>query len=126
MMDFKRSIGVLPASDLARARTYYKDMLGLEPEEDMDDEGGSLYSVGGSMFMLYQTSFAGTAKNTALTLETGDLAATMADMRGRGVAFEEYDMPGLKTENGVAELGGEHTAWFIDSEGNIIAIAQRS
>nr|WP_083363274.1 VOC family protein [Microterricola viridarii] len=126
MMDFKRSIGVLPASDLARARAYYKDMLGLEPEEDMDDEGGSLYSVGGSLFMLYQTSFAGTAKNTALTLETGDLDATMADMRGRGVAFEEYDMPGLKTENGVAELGGERSAWFIDSEGNIIAIAQRS
>ncbi|SDS31390.1 VOC family protein [Microterricola viridarii] len=125
-MDFKRSIGVLPASDLARARAYYKDMLGLEPEEDMDDEGGSLYSVGGSLFMLYQTSFAGTAKNTALTLETGDLDATMADMRGRGVAFEEYDMPGLKTENGVAELGGERSAWFIDSEGNIIAIAQRS
>lgn len=123
MLDFTSVMAVLPASDLARAKAFYKDKLGFEPEED--DEAGSVYSVVGGRFLLYETSFAGTAKNTALSLETTDLQATMAEMRERGVVFEEYDFPGLTTVNGVADMGSERGAWFVDSEGNIVAVAQR-
>lgn len=125
-MDFTNVMAVLPASDLGRAQAFYKDKLGLEPDPEMSDAGGVVYSVGGHRFLLYETGFAGTAKNTALTLETANLDGTMTEMRGRGVSFEEYDMPGLKTENGVAGIGTERTAWFVDSESNIIAVSERS
>lgn len=123
MLDFTSVMAVLPASDLARAKAFYKDKLGLEPEED--DETGSVYSVAGARFLLYETSFAGTAKHTALSLETADLEATMAEMREHGIVFEEYDFPGLTTVNGIADMGSERGAWFVDSEGNIVAVAQR-
>lgn len=124
MLSFTSAMAVLPASDLERARGYYKDKLDLEPERSED--GAVIYNVSGSRILLYETSFAGTAQNTALTLETGDLAATMTELRARGVVFEEYDMPGLKTENGVAEMGSERGAWFVDSERNIIAVSERT
>lgn len=123
MLVFTSLLAVLPASDIARARAFYRDTLGFEPEEN--DESSSTYVVGGGRFLLYETSFAGTAKNTALSLETTDLEATMAEMRERGVVFEEYDFPGLTTVNGIAEMGSERGAWFVDSEGNIVAVAQR-
>lgn len=123
MSDFTRLLAVLPASDLARARTFYKDKLGFEPERV--DDGGVIYEVAGSRFLLYETSYAGTAKNTALSLETADLDAMMTELRQRGVAFEEYDIPGLRTENGVAEMGSERGAWFTDSEDNIIAVVEQ-
>lgn len=123
MLDFTSLIAVLPASDIARARAFYKDKLDFEPEED--DDTGTVYAVAGGRFLLYETSNAGSAKNTALSLETADLEKTMAEMRERGIAFEDYDFPGLKTVNGIAEMGSERGAWFVDSEGNIIAVAQR-
>lgn len=124
MLSFTSAMAVLPASDLERARGYYKDKLDLEPE--MSEDGALIFNVAGSRILLYETTFAGTAQNTALTLETDDLAATMTELRGRGIVFEEYDMPGLKTENGVAEMGSERGAWFVDSERNIIALAERA
>lgn len=124
MLGFTNVMAVLPASDLERARGYYKDKLDLEPE--MSEDGALIYNIAGARVLLYETSFAGTAQNTALTLETSDLTSTMTELRNRGVVFEEYDMPGLKTENGVAEMGSERGAWFVDSERNIIAIAERT
>ncbi len=126
MLDFTTVMAVLPASDIGRARAFYTDTLGLTPDPGMEEAEGSAYTVGDGRFLLYATSFAGTAKNTALTLATNDLDSTMTEMRQRGVTFEEYDMPGLKTENGVAAMGTERGAWFIDSEGNIIAVAERA
>lgn len=111
----------IPAADMARAKTWYEDKLGLTPtrEEDM----GYLYDLeGGSGFLLYPTPNAGQAPNTLMTFESGDLRQDMAEMRQRGVIFEEYDMPGLKTVDAIAEMGGFHSAWFKDSEGNILAI----
>lgn len=116
---------VLPAADLARARGFYTDKLGLEPAEVMDD--GVIYRMqGGSTFLVYETSNAGSAKNTQMCWMTPDLDAEMADLRGKGVTFEEYDFPGLKTENGVATIEGEKTAWFVDTEGNILCLTQRA
>ncbi len=123
MLSDSEIYAVLPASDLGRAREYYKDKLGLEPAEERSD--GLIYQTkGGPKFLLYETQFAGTAQNTAMNFVTDDLDAEMADLRSRGVVFEDYDFPGLKTENGVAEYDGGRGGWFKDSEGNILAVGE--
>lgn len=114
---------VLPASDINRARDFYRDKLGLEPDNP-DAADNLMYRCGdGTGFMIYQTGNAGTAKNTQMGWMTDDLDAEMEELRSRGVVFEDYDFPGLKTENGVASLpDGERAAWFLDTEGNILSI----
>lgn len=116
--------GVLPASDIARARDFYRDKLGLEPDNPEATDNLMYKCANGTAFLLYETPNAGTAKNTQLGFQSTDLDQDMADLRARGVVFEDYDFPGLKTENGVATLpDGERGAWFLDSEGNILSIA---
>jgi catechol 2,3-dioxygenase-like lactoylglutathione lyase family enzyme len=118
-------IAVLPAKDLARARDFYRDKLGLDAPETMDEENLLYLSGNGTAFLLYKTDNAGTAKNTQMSWRTDNLEAEMEDLRGRGVVFEEYDFPGLKTENGIATNAVGKGAWFTDSEGNILSIFQR-
>ncbi|MDQ4135586.1 MAG: VOC family protein [Pseudomonadota bacterium] len=114
---------VLPASDLSRARAYYHDVFGFDPAEE--HEGILMYRpMAGAAFDVYETPNAGTAKNTQMCFGTDDLDAEMARLRERGVVFEDYDIPGLKTVDGVAEMDGERTAWFRDSEGNFICISE--
>jgi predicted enzyme related to lactoylglutathione lyase len=127
MFEHARGVAVIAASDFARARSFYEGVLGLTPEElPTQGEASAIYRWGGIPLMVYETSYAGTAKNTVLALQTDDLAADMAALRGKGVAFMDYDFPGLKTVDGVAELPGERSSWFADSEGNIIALFQRT
>ena len=115
---------VLPAKDIDRARTFYRDVLGLEPADAMDEEN-LMYRCGkGTGFLLYQTDNAGTAKNTQMGWATDDLEAEVKDLRSRGVVFEEYDLPGLKTENGIASTPVGKAAWFLDTEGNILNLFQ--
>ena len=116
------AMAVLPASDMERARKWWKDVFGLEPVRT--DEGGDFYMVGGIPVMVYERQFAGTAKNTALSLLTDDLERDMTALRVHGVTFNEYDLPGIKTVDGVVDMDGERGAWFDDSEGNILALAQ--
>ena len=123
MFDGAKSYGVLPASDLSRAVKWWKDVFGMDP--DMTDEGGAMFQLGGTPVLVYETQFAGTAKNTAFGIDTDDFDRDAAALRERGVTFLDYDLPGLKTVDGVADLGGMRTAWFNDSEGNIIALGQR-
>jgi catechol 2,3-dioxygenase-like lactoylglutathione lyase family enzyme len=116
---------VLPASDIARARAYYSEKLGLEPENPDADDNLQYRCGDGTGFFIYQTSNAGTAKNTQMGWMVSDVAATMAELREKGVKFEDYDFPGLKTENGIATMpDGTAAAWFLDSEGNILSINQ--
>jgi catechol 2,3-dioxygenase-like lactoylglutathione lyase family enzyme len=122
MFENSMAMAVLPASDLERARRFWRDVFGLDPART--DMGGSTYVVGGVAVLVYETQFAGTNKATALSLVTDDLDRDMAELREKGVDFHDYDFPGLKTENGVVEMDGERGAWFDDSEGNIIALAQ--
>jgi catechol 2,3-dioxygenase-like lactoylglutathione lyase family enzyme len=124
MLDKAEIIAVLPAADLQRARGFYQDKLGLSAPEETADGGLMYRAPGGSRFLVYETGNAGTAKNTAMCWETDDLDAVMSELRGRGVTFEDYDFPGLKTENGVASNEGERSAWFVDSEGNILCLAE--
>ena len=121
MLSGHRAYATIPAADMNRAKSWYKDKLGLTPA--MEDEMGCMYHVGqGSSFLLYPTPNAGKAPTTLLSFQTDDVAAEVADLRRHGVTFEEYDMPGLKTVGGVARIGKFHAAWFKDSEGNILAV----
>lgn len=122
MPEFSDAAATLPASDFERAKAFYGGTLGLE--SFMEDAGGVMYRAGSSSVFVYPSEFAGTNKATAATFVVADTVAAMEELRGKGVTFEEYDMPGLKTENGVAEIGGVKGAWFKDSEGNILALTE--
>jgi catechol 2,3-dioxygenase-like lactoylglutathione lyase family enzyme len=113
----------IPAADLARARAFYEQTLGLTAS--MEDPSGILYECGrGTAIFLYPSEFAGTGQQTIATWMASDLDAEVADLRNRGIVFEQYDMPGLKTDqNGIAELApGIRGAWFKDPEGNILNV----
>ena len=113
---------ILPATDLERARTFYHDKLGFDPSGEHD--GLLVYGNGGPSFEIYETPNAGSAQNTQMGWMTDDLDGEMAELRSRGVTFEDYDQPGLKTENGVFTGEELKTAWFRDSEGNYLCVSQ--
>ena len=110
----------LPASDLDRARRWYAEKLGLKPVRE--DQVGLWYELAGSRLLLYQSGYAGTSQSTSAEFLVDDIERVMSGLRDRGVVFEEYDVPGLKTENGLAIIGGHKTGWFKDSEGNIVSL----
>ena len=114
----------IPATDIARAREFYEQKVGLVPREEV--AGGVVYEcAGGSWIFLYQSSGAGTSKASQAFWQVQDIEKEVAELRSRGVVFEEYDRPGaLKTVNGISEGGGTKAAWFKDSEGNIMALIQ--
>jgi len=117
------NVGVtLPAADLERAKAWYEEKLGLTPEKEWPM--GARYRSGSSFFDIYPTPNAGTAKNTAAGWNVENLEAVVDELRSRGVVFEEYDFPGLRTDNGIAAMDGERAAWFVDSEGNILSISE--
>ena len=113
----------LPASDMARARAFYEQTLELPVVEE--DLGGVTFRCGeGSALLVYPSEFAGTNKATAAAFRVDDLDAVMSRLRERGVVFEDYDLPELKTVDGVATFGDSRGAFFTDPEGNIIGLAQ--
>ncbi len=112
------------ASDLARARAWYESKLGLVPE--VEDPGGLWYRFGDGTFLsVYQTEYAGTARNTQAGWTVTDIERVMADLRDRGVVFEEYDLGnGMATVDGLLAMGPYKGCWFQDSEGNIFELSQ--
>jgi catechol 2,3-dioxygenase-like lactoylglutathione lyase family enzyme len=116
---------VLAVDDLDRAVSFYRDKLGLKVEKDGSGPGYALVEAGeGSHVLLYKTTYR-RGENTLAAFETEDVEGTVEELRQRGVRFEEYDFPGLKTVNGIAtEPSGLKSAWLKDSEGNTISIAQ--
>jgi catechol 2,3-dioxygenase-like lactoylglutathione lyase family enzyme len=114
----------IPVADVSRARRFYEGTLGLVPKEEY--AGGVIYECGrGTLFFMYPSAGAGTSKASYAFWTVEDIEGEVADLKRRGVVFEEYNMPGLKTENSIATGGGARTAWFRDSEGNILAVSQR-
>ena len=108
---------------MQRARKFYAEKLGMEPMQEFPD-GSVFYRCKGSFFMLYPSQYAGTAQNTAMEWTTLNIERDMQELRARGVVFEEYDFPEFKTVNGIATFGPIKSAWFKDSEGNILALGQ--
>jgi catechol 2,3-dioxygenase-like lactoylglutathione lyase family enzyme len=121
----------LPAQDLDRARAFYSEKLGLEPVEERP--GGLLYRCGAGEFALFESAGKPSGEHTQMGFEVEDLDSVVEELLDRGVVFEDYDFPGLRTENGIAEVEGnypskggkgERAAWFRDSEGNLLGIGQ--
>jgi catechol 2,3-dioxygenase-like lactoylglutathione lyase family enzyme len=123
MLDRFSVYAVLPSQDLDRARAWYRDHLGMEPETE--DPGGLWYRCAGdTWFVVTRSAFAGTAQNTAAGFHVEHIEETMSDLRDRGVVFEEYDLPDFKTVDGLFTFGGSKAAWFKDCDGNIIEVAE--
>ena len=124
MLKTSAIIPYIPVADVARARKFYEEKIGLRPTEEY--AGGVIYECGnGSWVFMYPSRGAGTSKASTAFWAVDDVVAEVNELKARGVVFEEYDMPGLKTVNSIATGGGAKTAWFKDSEGNILAISQR-
>ena len=114
----------IPAQDLARARRFYEQKLGFVPKQEI--AGGVVYQFAeGTACFLYPTPNAGTSQASQAFWQVADVEREVAELKGRGVAFEQYDVPdGQKSPSGVVTAGGAKAAWFKDSEGNIMAIIQ--
>src|SRR5437763_6879032 len=121
----------LPAQDLDRARRFYAEKLGLEPVEERP--GGLRYRLADGEFALYRSAGAAPGTFTQVAFEVEDHAAAVAELKRRGVVFEDVDVPGLRTTGGVAQVEGnypskggkgERAAWFRDSEGNLLGLGQ--
>jgi catechol 2,3-dioxygenase-like lactoylglutathione lyase family enzyme len=131
MLEDARVATRLPAQDLDRARRWYADKLGLEPTEERP--GGLLYRFAEGAFALFTSAGTSPGTFTQMGFEVDDLAAVVAELRRRGVEFEEVDVPGLRTVDGIAEVEGnypskggkgERAAWFRDSEGNLLGFGE--
>ncbi|MGH2817389.1 MAG: VOC family protein [Actinomycetota bacterium] len=124
-MTVRRALGMIPAKDYERAKSWYADKLGLKPVEEMEDQG-AYYEVGDSTFLLYPSEFAGTNKANQIAFEVDDVDATVAELRSAGVEFMELDMPDVKTVDGVVtmEIGGRvlKSGFCTDSEDNVVVI----
>lgn len=120
----------LPAKDLERARRYYSEKLGLEPSDER--EGGLLYRVASGEFALFESAGSSSGSFTQMAFEVDDVEAAVSELRSRGVTFEEVELPGLETRDGIAEIAGtypskgkrERAAWFRDSEGNMLGVSE--
>lgn len=112
---------MLPVKDLARARAFYEQRLGLTPQGAKPD-GKFIYRVSGTELALFPKPGGTQATHTALSFRVADIGKAVAELSERGVAFADYDLPGLKTVNHVCVLGSEKAAWFEDTEGNILCL----
>jgi catechol-2,3-dioxygenase len=115
----------IPAKDVSRARKFYEGRLGFKPMRE--EEGGVVYEFGNNTAcFLYPTPNAGTSRASQAFWQVADVEHEVAELKARGVTFEEYDMPGIKTVNGIAAAGATKAAWFKDTEGNILAVIENS
>jgi predicted enzyme related to lactoylglutathione lyase len=123
MLQHSPIVPYIPASDVARARRFYEEQVGLVPKEEI--AGGVVYEcAGGSWIFLYESQGAGTSKASQAFWQVPDLESEVAELKARGVRFENYDSPGLRTVDGIATFETGKAAWFKDSEGNIMALIQ--
>ena len=123
MLKQVRAAAMLPAQDLERAKAFYRDKVGLTHTQERDPMGGLLFELSdGTGFAVFQSTGKPSGTHTQMALEVPDLDAAVKDLRARGLKFEEYDSPGLKTIDGIADIAGTKVAWFKDSEGNLVAI----
>ena len=131
MLEDGKVVARIPVRDLRRARSFYAEKLDLQPSEERP--GGLLYRCGEWEFALFESTGAASGDHTQMAWEVEDIEATVERLRARGVVFEEYDLLGLGTEGGIAEVAGnypskggvgEKAAWFKDGDGNLLGIGQ--
>jgi catechol 2,3-dioxygenase-like lactoylglutathione lyase family enzyme len=121
MLNASRVTTILPVVDAERARDFYGRVLGLR-DLGTSADGKVLFEIGGGLLALLPKSEPTKAEHTTMSFEVPDAGAAVAALTERGVVFDDYDLPGLKTVNKVCILGSERAAWFKDTEGNILCI----
>jgi predicted enzyme related to lactoylglutathione lyase len=115
----------IPAKNVSRARSFYEQKVGLRPKQQI--AGGVVYEFGkGTACFLYPTENAGSSRASQAFWQVDDIEREVAELKQRGVKFEEYDMPDMKVKNSVYSGGGAKAAWFKDTEGNILALIEDS
>ena len=112
---------MLPVIEMDRARAFYEGCLGLTRGE-LHPDGKFVYRVAGSALALFPKPEGTRADHTAISFQVADIAASIDELQRKGVVFEDYDFPGLKTVDHVCVLGSEKAAWFKDPEGNYLCI----
>ena len=122
MLSDKVMFATIPARDIERARRFYAETLGMTITRETP--GGIEFESGGMPFLVFSTE-SPRGEHTQAAWSVDDIEAEVTDLRARGIVFEEYDFPGLKTVNGIATIEGlERAAWFRDSEGNVLSIGE--
>ena len=124
MLSSYTPVATLPTSDLARARSFYQDTLGLTVQRD--GMGGVSYTCGGGNLFVYESSYAGTNKATSVTFEipTSEFNGEVDALRAKGIEFMTFDLEGAEWKDGVASMGSEMRAvWFVDPDGNILNLS---
>jgi catechol 2,3-dioxygenase-like lactoylglutathione lyase family enzyme len=123
MLSDRRVHATIPTADLSAARAFYEGVLGFVPRQVL--ETAVLYDAGaGSVFAVSRSSGKASGSHTQMAFTTTDIEADVGELRGRGVRFEEYDYPTLRTVDGIAHLGTSRAAWFRDPEGNTIGLIE--
>ncbi len=121
MLEDKEPIATVAVRNLAEARKFYQDVLGLVLKEERPEV--LIFASGGFSLLVYRSQFAGTNQATAVTWNVGtDVEAIVRDLGRRGVSFEHYETPGLTLEGDLHVGYGGKVAWFKDPDGNILAI----
>lgn len=128
MLTNRPSIPILPVVNLDRARRFYAVNLGLRESRNVAATRDAIVfeTGGGARLELLKRDEPTKAEHTAVSFEVEDLEKEVRELEHRGVRFEDYDLPGLKTEHHIAQTNGDRAAWFKDTEGNILCIHERS
>jgi catechol 2,3-dioxygenase-like lactoylglutathione lyase family enzyme len=129
MLESAEIAAVVPVSDIDKACEFYGDKLGLKLDvrrDDLPQNREAEFRAGDGTLVVYESVGAGQSRATVAGFRVADIDATVEELRARGVAFEEYDLPDLKTENGIVTIGDLRAAWAKDPDGNIIAIESRT
>jgi predicted enzyme related to lactoylglutathione lyase len=124
MLTQARIVAIVPVSDVEAAVGFYGDMLGLELKErrsDLPENREAEFEAAGGTLLAYESVGAGQSRHTVAGFRVDDIDEAVATLRERGVVFEEYDLPDLRTENGIATVGDVRAAWCRDPDGNILA-----
>jgi catechol 2,3-dioxygenase-like lactoylglutathione lyase family enzyme len=120
---------IVPVSDVEKAVEFYGGTLGLELQirrDDLPENREAEFRAGDGTLVVYESVAAGQSRGTVAGFRVDDLDSVVGALRERGVAFEEYDLPDLKTENAIATIGDLRASWARDPDGNIIAFEQRT
>jgi catechol 2,3-dioxygenase-like lactoylglutathione lyase family enzyme len=122
MLGGKEPMATVAVRDLNAAKRFYEGTLGLKPADSQEPEALT-YEAGGAKLLVYRSQYAGSNKATATTWVIGkDMEKVVQGLRGKGVAFEHYNLPGLTVKGDIHEGGGMKAAWFKDPDGNIHAL----
>jgi predicted enzyme related to lactoylglutathione lyase len=123
MLDSGTVTANIPAADLKRARAFYAGKLGVTPYSEIEGVMLLYRTAGGTTFTVYQTEYAGQAGHTIAQWHVDDVEKEVQDLRAKGITFEQYDLPGVEWNDGVASMAGMgKAAWFKDSEGNTLCL----